>query len=75
MIIIFDRTSFKLLLANFLFHSGGIKRDWIGVPRMFFKPGQTDYRCACVNEKGVRDTRMKPYVGCGISEVSCKVQS
>jgi len=54
--------------------SGGVKRDWTGVPRMFFTPGQTDHRCACVQEKLLRDSRVRLYPGCGVTEVSCKVQ-
>ena len=54
--------------------SGGVKRDWTGVPRMFFKPGQSDYRCACVQEKNLRDSRVRHYPGCGVTQVSCKVQ-
>lgn len=34
--------------------SGGIKRDWVGVPRQYYSPGQVDgkARCACVKNAG-----------------------
>ncbi|XP_002731230.1 neuferricin-like [Saccoglossus kowalevskii] len=32
--------------------SGGIARDWVGVPRKFFKPGSTQSRCACIRTTG-----------------------
>ncbi|KAK3083540.1 hypothetical protein FSP39_025050 [Pinctada imbricata] len=32
--------------------SGGIKRDWAGVPREYFQPGQREPRCACVKNYG-----------------------
>ncbi|XP_065663562.1 neuferricin [Hydra vulgaris] len=53
--------------------SGGISRDWIGFPRQFFKPGQTSYRCACVNEKHLNDPRFKVYTGCDPYATICKI--
>lgn len=32
--------------------SGGINRDWAGVPRKLFKPGSSQSRCACVKNFG-----------------------
>ncbi|XP_050691044.1 neuferricin-like [Eriocheir sinensis] len=32
--------------------SGGIERDWVGVPRKLFIPGQSNSRCACVKNFG-----------------------
>lgn len=32
--------------------SGGIKRDWVGVPRKLFKPATGKYRCACIRTTG-----------------------
>ncbi|XP_070210922.1 neuferricin-like [Littorina saxatilis] len=34
--------------------SGGIKRDWVGVPRQYFQPGKSKDkpRCACVRNTG-----------------------
>lgn len=32
--------------------SGGIQRDWVGVPRQYYQPGQANPRCACVRTTG-----------------------
>ncbi|VDP14106.1 unnamed protein product [Soboliphyme baturini] len=32
--------------------SGGVKRDWVGVPRKYFKPGSIRPRCVCVKNFG-----------------------
>ncbi|XP_013783549.1 neuferricin-like isoform X1 [Limulus polyphemus] len=32
--------------------SGGIDRNWIGVPRKLYRPGETEPRCACVRTSG-----------------------
>uniref|UniRef100_A0A0N5C3G9 Cytochrome b5 heme-binding domain-containing protein n=1 Tax=Strongyloides papillosus TaxID=174720 RepID=A0A0N5C3G9_STREA len=32
--------------------SGGIKRDWVGVPRKLFQPSSKSFRCACVKNFG-----------------------
>uniref|UniRef100_A0A8C8RL26 Neuferricin n=1 Tax=Pelusios castaneus TaxID=367368 RepID=A0A8C8RL26_9SAUR len=32
--------------------SGGVSRDWIGVPRKLFKPGSTGHHCVCVRTTG-----------------------
>jgi len=32
--------------------SGGVERDWVGVPRQIFMPEKKTYRCACVKDFG-----------------------
>uniref|UniRef100_A0A8C4W0K5 Cytochrome b5 domain containing 2 n=1 Tax=Gopherus evgoodei TaxID=1825980 RepID=A0A8C4W0K5_9SAUR len=32
--------------------SGGVNRDWIGVPRKLYKPGSSDSHCVCVRTIG-----------------------
>ncbi|XP_044849898.1 neuferricin isoform X2 [Mauremys mutica] len=32
--------------------SGGVNRDWIGVPRMLYKAGSSDSHCVCVRTTG-----------------------
>ncbi|XP_033748546.1 neuferricin-like [Pecten maximus] len=32
--------------------SGGIQRDWAGLPREYYRPGTTKPRCACVKDVG-----------------------
>uniref|UniRef100_A0A915IYD9 Uncharacterized protein n=1 Tax=Romanomermis culicivorax TaxID=13658 RepID=A0A915IYD9_ROMCU len=31
---------------------GGINRDWAGLPRKLFTPGNSQSRCACVKDSG-----------------------
>ena len=66
--------------------SGGIKRNWVGVPRRLFMPGQTE-RCACVKEYGdslsghdggdssqrgdLGHPNLKEYEGCDQKATSC----
>lgn len=40
--------------------SGGIHREWVGVPRRLFSPGTKTYRCACVKDFG---TSLSGYPG------------
>lgn len=32
--------------------SGGVERDWAGVPRKLYTPGKKSYRCVCVKDYG-----------------------
>ncbi|XP_062570541.1 LOW QUALITY PROTEIN: neuferricin-like [Saccostrea cucullata] len=65
-------------------NSGGIKRDWIGVPRQYFQPGHSQARCACVRDSGppslgsgssnngdLDNPNMKIYDGCEPTATSC----
>jgi len=38
--------------GRFLFLSGGIERDWSGVPRQYHPPGASESRCACIRDTG-----------------------
>lgn len=51
--------------------SGGIKREWSGVPRKYFEPGHTSFRCACVNEKDLNSSLLKPYENCDPTSDTC----
>nr|CAD7597115.1 unnamed protein product [Timema genevievae] len=57
--------------------SGGIQRDWVGVPRMLYEPGSESHRCACIKDptntplKG----RLQEYKDCHPKAASCKVHS
>lgn len=42
----------KLFKKIFPCFSGGINREWAGVPRKLFKPGSSQSRCACVKDSG-----------------------
>ncbi|ELT90457.1 hypothetical protein CAPTEDRAFT_110664 [Capitella teleta] len=68
-------------------NSGGDKREWIGLPRKFFRPGQRSHRCACVrtsgppfddpeSEQNVGDLAypgLKEYDGCDPTAVRCEL--
>lgn len=53
--------------------SGGIKRDWVGVPRKFFAATAKTERCACVSEEHLSDPRMKLYDNCAPDAVRCHI--
>ena len=63
----------KILFLCFLSLSGGIERDWEGLPRRYFIPGTKDWRCACVNEPLLDDPHVKLYPGCSPEEKKCKI--
>lgn len=68
-------------------YSGGIQRDWVGVPRQYFRPGSPNPRCACVKNVGapsdnpgaknhknngdLENPNMKLYEGCDKNADSC----
>ena len=54
---------------------GGVDRDWIGVPRKYYKkPGSRNFDCICVKtEEAVGNKDMfKPYDKCGETDNACK---
>ncbi|CAH0394031.1 unnamed protein product [Bemisia tabaci] len=63
--------------------SGGIERDWVGVPRKLYTAGDTKPRCACINlrskekeivQKGtLRDKNLEEYKNCDPKATSCIV--
>jgi len=53
--------------------SGGIKRNWAGVPRKLFQRGKTDYRCICASPKTISDPHLKEYESCPPDSYRCKI--
>ncbi|XP_022198922.1 neuferricin [Nilaparvata lugens] len=61
--------------------SGGIERDWVGVPRKLYEIGSKQHRCACINNMGQstdedRDKRIgniEEYEDCHPAATSCHV--
>lgn len=54
--------------------SGGISRDWVGVPRRLLNAGDKKERCACVDpSRGAGDEVVEVYEGCDPAAVRCKV--
>ncbi|XP_015604489.1 neuferricin isoform X2 [Cephus cinctus] len=59
--------------------SGGIERNWVGVPRMFYEnPGSSNYRCACVNiqSKLYNENKgsLREYAGCAKGSTHCTIK-
>lgn len=64
----------------FFISSGGIERDWIGVPRMLFEsPNSKEYRCACakLDSKEYEETKgmLREYSQCPKSSTKCVVKT
>ncbi|CAK9812188.1 Cyb5d2 [Anthophora quadrimaculata] len=60
--------------------SGGIERDWIGVPRMLFEsPNSKQYRCACVklDSKEYKEMKgmLREYSQCPETSIRCFVKA
>ncbi|XP_026227256.1 neuferricin isoform X2 [Anabas testudineus] len=55
--------------------SGGVKRDWAGVPRKLFSPGSTGVRCVCVENPSAseEDPNLQKYEGCPPHADSCSI--
>ena len=62
------------------FSSGGIERDWVGVPRMLFEsPNSKEYRCACVklNSKECEEIKgmIREFPQCPKTSTKCAVKT
>ncbi|CAG4988588.1 unnamed protein product [Parnassius apollo] len=57
--------------------SGGIKRDWIGVPRQLYTPGEEKPRCVCINldEDQSSTSLIKIYDNCPHKSTICTVNN
>lgn len=51
--------------------SGGIDRDFVGVPRKFYEVGKSEYRCACVPNDRLDDPLLKQYDDCDSKLTEC----
>nr|XP_045014631.1 neuferricin isoform X2 [Jaculus jaculus] len=67
--------------------SGGVSRDWIGVPRKLFKPGAKEHHCVCVRTTGppsdhldnprhtnrgdLDNPNLREYTGCPSLAITC----
>lgn len=57
-------------------NSGGISRNWVGVPRQHVKPGSVSPTCVCVRTMERNDyQKFKEYKGCDPFSISCKILS
>ncbi|KPP70473.1 neuferricin precursor-like [Scleropages formosus] len=58
--------------------SGGVHRNWVGVPRMLFSPGSASSRCVCVQSSDplkLDNPNLREYEGCPPLAESCTIQS
>ncbi|XP_014778686.1 neuferricin isoform X1 [Octopus bimaculoides] len=58
--------------------SGGVLRNWVGVPRLMYRPGDSTLSCVCVQlssltEHEKRSSAIRSYPGCEPTSTSCKV--
>ena len=81
-------SGYKFYKPIYLTFSGGVNREWAGVPRQYFQPGKKDPRCACVKDTGppsgakkgakhnnrgdLDNPLMKLYEGCDPKSFECR---
>ncbi|CAI9740663.1 Hypothetical predicted protein [Octopus vulgaris] len=58
--------------------SGGVLRNWVGVPRLMYRPGDSTLSCVCVQlssltEHEKRSSAIRSYPGCEPTSTSCQV--
>ncbi|KAM4727146.1 neuferricin [Anableps anableps] len=55
--------------------SGGVTRDWTGVPRKLFSPGSAHVQCVCIKDPSAAaaDPSLQKYDGCPSDAESCMV--
>lgn len=51
--------------------SGGVDRQWVGVPRKYYQPGEVSYRCACIEESKLENGNLKEYDDCDPKSTTC----
>ncbi|CAL8364111.1 unnamed protein product [Lota lota] len=54
--------------------SGGVERQWAGVPRKVFSPGSSRSRCVCVEDPSSGSPNMQDYQGCPPHSDSCTIE-
>ncbi|XP_062392246.1 neuferricin isoform X3 [Sardina pilchardus] len=57
--------------------SGGVKREWVGVPRKLFSPGSSRSRCVCMQPEELSradNPNLQEYSGCPVEAESCYVR-
>ncbi|XP_071757087.1 neuferricin [Centroberyx gerrardi] len=54
--------------------SGGVERDWTGVPRKLFTPGSSGSRCVCVQDPSTAENpNLQEYQDCSPHADSCPI--
>lgn len=54
--------------------SGGIDRDWVGVPRQMYEAGSKTFKCVCLNTNQEYNGQFKEYENCDNTSDSCFVK-
>ncbi|KAG6448337.1 neuferricin [Manduca sexta] len=53
-------------------NSGGITRNWVGVPRQYYEPGEDKPRCVCIKDDyNVPAGLLKEYDNCAKTSTTC----
>lgn len=52
--------------------SGGVKRNWVGFPRLVYNPNTKSESCACVSESDLSHPSVKPYKKCDPKATTCQ---
>ena len=57
--------------------SGGVTREWVGVPRLYRDPSSTSdrKRCVCVPLERASADGLEEYPGCDVASDKCAVES
>ncbi|XP_041977157.1 neuferricin homolog isoform X2 [Aricia agestis] len=55
--------------------SGGVLRNWEGVPRQLYTPGEAKPTCVCVSEDKLNNSLLKEYENCPETSKQCIVKS
>ncbi|XP_053702163.1 neuferricin isoform X2 [Synchiropus splendidus] len=57
--------------------SGGVERNWEGVPRKLFSPGSSSARCVCVQDPSAADENpnLQQYEDCPSHSDSCTIKA
>jgi hypothetical protein len=54
--------------------SGGIHRDWEGLPRRYFSPITREERCACVHDRDLDHPKVNLYANCAPDARECQTR-
>lgn len=54
--------------------SGGIDRDWTGVPRQLFNPSTGQTKCVCAHPSQLGNPNLRQYPNCASTSVECPLQ-
>lgn len=53
--------------------SGGVARDWVGVPHLMRRDFSGNMACVCVRDGDLDDPRLRTYEGCSPTAAECRL--